>query len=40
MQLIIRKLLKHFLDLYLCNREKCYRVVMRKNGVCCFCKIK
>lgn len=37
---IIKDLVKRFFNCYLCNRQCCYRVVTRKNGVCDFCKCK
>ena len=40
MKKIIRKLVKYFLNIYLCARRCCYRIVLRKNGVCKFCKLK
>ena len=37
---IIKFLMKKFVDVNLCNRKNCYRIVTRKNGVCDFCKQK
>jgi len=40
MKSIIKRLVSYFLQVNLCNRIKCYRVVTRKNGVCEHCKRK
>lgn len=40
MKNIIKRIVKYFLRVNLCNRNKCYRVVTRKNGVCEMCKCK
>lgn len=40
MKNIVKYLVRYFLSVNLCNRTHCYRVVMRKNGVCEICKCK
>ena len=40
MKKIIKILVKRFLNINLCTRDYCYRVVTRKNGVCENCKCK